>query len=330
LYSGLRDAGEEYEPRWEMKTPIRHPPGNVGFVTVDEIHYVVPSVLDTHNQNGSYVSNNAQRIANIVLVMIRFAKTSLTDSRNLYMFLTQLSTAMNASIGVWSSFCNGWVSTAGAGVLSWPMEIDISGNNALVALNLLPVNTGTTGSDKFFNMAVAEDCIKVRITPTYNTEMTGLFVKMFNLNPEKTYTVNAGASIDVTLAINGVQMLKLHSNIGRSTMNSTFNQVGLTQSNVLWVVNASENANSNSWYYNNGLGASSPFILSSIDEIQLYFTDEWNTKIVTMTDWTVILSFDFKDKEQQKSTSSLKRGRMSKQISNVAETLKNVPYNAVH
>ena len=350
LFSGFRDAGDEYEPKWVLKTPIKHPPGNVGYITLDELHYRTPSVLGDHNQNGvitqDYGGGNPQNVqAGVFDIMDQYKYSDLTNSATLYFFLTQLAAAIGCGIGVYSSILNNYVRTTIANntpnapgnvvntQCAWPLEIDITSNATAIANNAYPTtNPNYLGTDTFFNHAVSGNEIRLRLYRTNtNIRMTGNLLKMFKVSPYSSITlIGANATVDCVLANHGVNILKVHSNIGRSIMTSTASQPGLSQSNTLWVVNATSESNTLAWYTSQGIMNACPYITSTIDEINVYFTDEWNTKLTEMNNFTLMLSFDYKEKESTKSVNSLKRSRVSRPVTAMAETLRNIPYNRIN
>ena len=390
LFSGLRDSGDEFDPRWELKVPIKHPPGNVGFVTLEELHYSVPSVMDIHNQFGTFQINFGNvfedRTARLFQIYNIYKNADLTSSITIYNLLHDLQRAFNRRdhtdeivrqvavpdpnnpgndidvdaqdeygrpiydkdpnivgniqwenyVGLYSPFHRDYImysNTVGPARLRWPNPLGFSTYDGY--LTELTNNTfaqQNDSADAFIKACRDSYTIKIKVefAPTASVIMSGNLVKFFNLSPKETYTFDEDTGMHCSLATRGVNMLKVHCNIGRSVMASSLTNIGLAPSNVLWVINATEDQNQLAWYYNNGLGATLPFVTSSVDEINIYFTDEWNTKLQTITNFTALLGFDYKEKETPKPTSSLKRARVAKpSVESTAQQFKNIPYSAI-
>jgi len=336
-----------------LKNPIRVNPGSVGFLTLEALNFRVPSVLDSYNQSGIITVNAISKLNNFVSMMNRYKKCDFTSPLMVYHFLTSLKRILNLeSVSIFCPVLNRFI-VYGTPNVFWPEERDMTYNenylsnacyggtedNASQYLTEEQATNGnafnqpsfaqSSGTDLWFNKCNF-DQLRISIVPTEDIVFSGKLAKVFKLNPNKTTTWLAATAYTVEIANHGVSMLSVRCNVGRSQMSSVYNQ-GVVPSNVLTVVPCEKEQNVLMYYQNQGIGMRLPYNSTSIDELQLYFTDEWGDKITVNENehmsFTAVLAFDIMLKEQKPAVKSLKRARETPEVTKMANTLKNVPYN---
>jgi len=129
-----------------------------------------------------------------------------------------------------------------------------------------------------------------------------------NLN---NYTVSAGqnrnfpADVDgdhkvaVTLKTEGYTFLNIHTNMGRAIMQNNSDETGLIPSNVFASMPIAAEPFNSTYYSNFGTGGRIPFHTPMLEEIYIYFTDEFGDLVGTLPNYTMVITFDFLEKGEQ-------------------------------
>ena len=72
----------------------------------------------------------------------------------------------------------------------------------------------------------------------------------------------------------------------------------LTSSDIIWTIPLPSDPLKKTYYTNFSSGGKVPCTNSVIETLEIYFTDKYNYRVMGLTDWTVILAFDYMEKEK--------------------------------
>ena len=113
-----------------------------------------------------------------------------------------------------------------------------------------------------------------------------------------------------TLTTCGLKYMNINASFGRSVLASNTYSNKLVNSDILWTTPLSrEQPNQPIYYENSSLNGKIAYKQSVMELIESYFTDSNNLPVMGLTDWTLILTFDFIEDEEKPPAEISKRAR---------------------
>ena len=292
INSEYRDSGTRYAPRYTVRDNISFDFGSVGFCSLENFVFRVPSVMASHNRSGTCAYNGVDCTTAVFAAMSNFANCDMSGYY-LYYFVKALMTAMTCTIYYLEPTTTNWLSFG-----------DIN------ATELLDNSSSTT---KLYYKAIdSSNKIRLRIYPgTYALVMGGTWVKIFNLIPSSSisYTIAAGGYLEVTLMTEGITLVNVHANFGKCQLISKYNSYGFAASDILCSVPLYLGQNEIEQYVGPGLGSEIPYLNNSLSEIELYLSDEWFTVLTDLEPYHLTLVFSHQNKIQPSERNTTKRAR---------------------
>ena len=135
--------------------------------------------------------------------------------------------------------------------------------------------------------------------------MRGPWVRCLNLSPTTLHT----PPVECTVQIYGIPYINVNASFGRTVLAST-SENKLVNSDILWTIPLSrETPGMYTYYTNYALGGKISYNQSILEQIEIYFTDPQNNSVSGLTDWTLILTFDFVEREERSTAMTSKRAR---------------------
>ena len=164
--------------------------------------------------------------------------------------------------------------------------------------------------------------VVVADTYPYTTEfrLAGKWVKILGYNPFKYSDVDTPGKylsvtnqkpLQFTLQTEGYDMLYIHSNFGKSVSaaSSALDNNYITPTNILWPVQIISNPLQKTYFVNYNTAGKVTYFMPILEEIEIYFTDEWGDRIVDYIDFQLVLTFDFAPPEPLPEPNTIKRAR---------------------
>jgi len=150
--------------------------------------------------------------------------------------------------------------------------------------------------------------------------LAGKWLKLFGHSPgQYTDTKTDGKYLNVTaekpltcrLQVEGYNMLYLHSNFGKSVSaaSSTLDHNYIVPTNILWPIQIVSNPYQKTYFVNYNTAGKVSYFMPIMEEIEVYFTDEWGDRITDYIDFQMVLTFDFAPPEPLPEPNTIKRAR---------------------
>jgi len=292
INSEYRDSGTRSAPRYTVRDNISFDFGSVGYCSLENFVFRVPSVLASHNQSGTCTYNGVSCSAAVFAVMAKYVNCDLSGFY-LYYFCKDLITAWTADIKWYDPTVDTWYSFGTS-----PAAADMMSNSS-------------DASKLYYKAIDSSSKIRLRIYPTNNLVISGTWVKIFNLIPSLsiTYTITGGGYLEVTLMTEGITLLNVHANFGKCQLTSKYNSYGFMASDILCSVPIYLGQNEIEQYTSPGIGSEIPYLNNSLSEIELYLSDEWFTVLTDLEPYHMTLVFSHQDKIQPSERNTTKRAR---------------------
>ena len=115
----------------------------------------------------------------------------------------------------------------------------------------------------------------------------------------------------VQLKNDGYDMIHVHANFARSVLGpSTLDDnYAIVPTNILWSIQIISSPGEKTYFINYNTAGKVVYYFPFIEEIEIYFTDEWGDLIHDPISFQMILCFDHTEKEQLPEQPSIKRAR---------------------
>jgi hypothetical protein len=141
---------------------------------------------------------------------------------------------------------------------------------------------------------------KFTLSSTGNATYTlrGPWVACLGLNPMVSNILSSSSSLECELQVNGLKFMNLNSSIGRSVMATQTTDMRLTPSDIIWTIPLPGVPLEPCYYTNFSSGGKVPCTMAVIETLEIYFTDKYNFGVMGLTDWTVVLTFDYMEREK--------------------------------
>ena len=150
--------------------------------------------------------------------------------------------------------------------------------------------------------------------------LAGKWLKLFGINPFKyTNIYKEGKYLNVSalqplvcrLQNDGYNMLYLHSNFAKSVSaaSTDLDNNYIVPTNILWPIQIVSNPNEKTYFVNYNTAGKVSYFMPIMEEIEVYFTDEWGDRLTDYIDFQLVLTFDFAPPEPLPEPNTIKRAR---------------------
>ena len=150
--------------------------------------------------------------------------------------------------------------------------------------------------------------------------LAGKWLKLFGINPHKyTDIYKEGKYINISalqplmckLQNDGYNMLYLHSNFAKSVSaaSTDLDNNYIVPTNILWPIQIVSNPNEKTYFVNYNTAGKVSYFMPIMEEIEVYFTDEWGDRLTDYIDFQLVLTFDFAPPEPLPEPNTIKRAR---------------------
>ena len=155
---------------------------------------------------------------------------------------------------------------------------------------------------------------------TSEFRLAGKWVKILGYNPfvymdvttaGKYLSFTTTKPLQFTLQTEGYDMLYVHSNFGKSVSaaSSALDNNYIVPTNILWPIQIISNPSEKTYFVNYNTAGKVTYFMPILEEIEIYFTDEWGDRIVDYIDFQMVLTFDFAPPEPLPEPNTIKRAR---------------------
>ena len=155
---------------------------------------------------------------------------------------------------------------------------------------------------------------------TCSYRLAGKWLKLFGFNPfqytdvdesGKYLLCSASEPLTCRLQNEGYNMLYLHSNFGKSVSaaSSALDNNYIVPTNILWPIQIVSNPGQKTYFVNYNTAGKVSYFMPIMEEIEIYFTDEWGDRLTDYIDCQLVLTFDFAPPEPLPEPNTIKRAR---------------------
>ena len=167
----------------------------------------------------------------------------------------------------------------------------------------------------------AVDYTAAAINYTSEFRMAGKWLKLFGLDPAMndvsvtdkyvSFKLNTPSS-SLTLQVHGYDNINIHSAIAKSVYasNSGMRQNYVISTNILWSIQVVCEPFERTYFSNMNTAGKVSYFMPIIEDIEIYFTDDWGDMITDVFDWQIMLTFDFVLPDPFPEPDTIKRARM--------------------
>ena len=188
---------------------------------------------------------------------------------------------------------------------------------------LLSAKLKQLGQYTFTLSAVAQaDYTVALVNYTSEFRMAGKWLKLFGLDPGMndatvtnqyiSFKLNTPTTSPLTLQVHGYDNINIHSAIAKSVYasNSGLNQNYVTSTNILWSIQIVSEPFERTYFTNMNTAGKVSYFMPIMEEIEVYFTDDWGDMITDVFDWQIMLTFDFVLPDPFPEPDTIKRARL--------------------
>ena len=319
-----RSTGTVQSPSWDVQVPLQIPPHHTALCSVESFITSAPSLFDssyfTVGVNmcmkktlslATYTDcwNTADVVGGVSLQSI-FLKTATMDMTYMFNLATVLvlwvQNCPELVIGI--PALQYAVSTLQIGVNTY---VGITTNTVLTTVSEdTPTDTSAVIND-VYTLLISQPFPQIQLKTTSGDSvftLHGTWLKCLGLNASTFYTVNNTQPLTLIPRIHGYQYININANFGRSVLTSNEVQK-LVPSDVIWTVPCPQDPGQCVYFSNFLSEGKIPFNNPIMETVELYVTDEVHDPLLSMKDWTVVLTFDYLPLEPRQQALTSKRAR---------------------
>jgi hypothetical protein len=172
--------------------------------------------------------------------------------------------------------------------------------------NEIPMRLGPKRASKIrklFALDKADDLTKFQVKRTYETKKGKSKTKKAKIQRLVT---------PITLQVHGYDNLNIHSAIAKSVYasNSGMKQNYVISTNILWSIQVVCEPFERTYFSNMNTAGKVSYFMPIVEDIEIYFTDDWGDIITDVFDWQIMLTFDFVLPDPFPEPDTIKRARM--------------------
>ena len=153
-------------------------------------------------------------------------------------------------------------------------------------------------------------------TDTNSYRIAGPWIKMLMENPTLTDTSKTNQYVtfinnSFTLQVQGYDMINIHTTFAKSVLGAStaMDNLRLVPTDILWSLLITNGPNSKTYFSNMNSAGKVIYFMPIMEEIEIYFTNEWGDRIIDQLDFQMVLTFDFATPEPFPETPTTKRAR---------------------
>jgi len=193
---------------------------------------------------------------------------------------------------------------------------------APVTYTILSAKLKQMGQYTFTLSSVAQaDYTAALINYTSEFRMAGKWLKLFGLDPgmndatvtDKYVSFKQNTpSTSLTLQVHGYDNINIHSAIAKSgyASSSGMRQNYVLRTNILWSIQVVCEPFERTYFSNMNTAGKVSYFMPIIEDIEIYFTDDWGDIITDVFDWQIMPTFDFVLPDPFPEPDTIKRARM--------------------
>jgi hypothetical protein len=152
------------------------------------------------------------------------------------------------------------------------------------------------------------------VTAGHEFIMTGPWVTIFGLEPTQSYGFGHATEDrqQIKIKVNGYDLLNMHGNFCRgvhAAANHDTDNYYVVPTNILWSVLMVANPGGKVYFSNYNSSGKVVYYQPVLEEIEVYFSDEYGERITFPIDFQMVMTFDFMDKEPLPEEQTIERAR---------------------
>jgi len=316
LNSSKRSSGTINEPFFDPRAPVKLPSNHVGLCAVEGFFCETPtyfhsdyleSALNIFTQSGVNIwsafdqanSRNAESLQTTFQRCTRMDMTQASNCASFMMSLLYVVPDLEISFsGILPIEYDGVTMYCTSAFMDQPSTYFLSGVSATTYAAQLSELTSFISTMNKITFTLSS-----RNAYVYN--MRGPWLQCLGLQSNTTYHLPQ----TVTICTTNVPYLNINASFGRSVLSAN-TENKLVNSDILWTIPLSREVPGQYTYYTNfDLSGKISYKQSILEQLELYFTDPQDLPVLGMTNWTLILTFDFIEEEERSTAMTSKRAR---------------------
>lgn len=306
----MRTRGTTNQAQFDFQLPLTIPQGFTCLVNVEGFFGIAPSLFGSDYVNSSqnyFMYNDTVNLWTTQYtkdVFIRASSEKMTNNQNkasfIFNFLESLDdpllTITLPRLGFHDDITNDIGITYNS-IRAENQKFALSNLDGVTAAGITIDEDRLDFLTWYFSMVGTPEFI-ISKTGNHTYTLRGPWLMSLGLNPTKTYTISSTSPLYCEMQVNGLQFMNLNCGIGRSVMTTQTSDMRLTPSDIIWTIPLPVDPPEQVFYTNFSSGGKVPCNNSVIETLEIYFTDRYNYQIMDLSDWTVILTFDYMEKEK--------------------------------
>lgn len=342
LSSKLKTGGTSDNPKFQLKTPIQSPWNQVSMVCLESVVIQAPSVIrkglldDTKNRlsvyNGGigpydYYSNAApaggyNNSKSMKDVLWRCVDMDMTNTLNVARFLIDMVNSLFYLQILLPSLPGETdvtvISRTAAGLQpTYMVNGGVVAGGGLAAIDPAILSARLALQETISFVLCFNDVNAPPNTSNYSLRLSGPWLKIFNLSPNLVdgyYTLDRfNPTLQVQFRNHGFDMLHMHANFARAVQAASGikENYAIGPTNILWSIQILSDPGRKTYFTNFNTAGKVVYYMPTLEEIELYFSDEWGDRLDDGVEFQVVLTFDFTQKDPLPEPMNIKRARRS-------------------
>ena len=307
LSSSMKTRGTANNPAFDFQTPLVIPQGSVGLVNVEGFFGMTPSLFHSDYMNHSsnvFLKSDGTNMWTTTMMkstFLRCTTENMGNPKNIAYFLFDfLATFDDGDLFIEFPVLSYTLDDAGKLTTSPKLYSSETDGYSLSVLSNGSDSLATRIeklSQYISRLSPVTFKLRLPITHVHSYTLKGAWLQCLGLRPDTTYTFSRMNSISFELQTEGVQFINLNCGLGRNVMSTQTNDMRLTGSDILWTIPLPTSPGTRAYYTNFSSGGKIVCTTPVVETLELYFTDKYNFPVLGLADWTVILNFDYMEKE---------------------------------
>ena len=312
LNSEFRSSGTINTPYFDLVTPIKLPPRHTGLCNVEVFIANAPSLF-----HDDYLANaeNLLSFGNNNLWTTQVAGVNIEPLCDTFQRCQLMDMALVSNI---ANFLLDLVYCCPDFVITFTPVLPLSVDTVVLRCTdpAAPTFslTGEASTLRYDVYLALQELLNTLVYATFTLSsytngvyiLRGPWLQCLGVDPVPAQ----GLPLTCKLTVCGLTYMNINASFGRSVLASNTYSKKLVNSDILWTIPLSrEQPNQSIYYTNYSLNGKISYKQSVMEQIEIYFTDRRNLPVMGLTDWTLVLTFDFIEDEEKPPAETSKRAR---------------------
>jgi len=293
-----------YAPYYDMLVPVTTPHKHVAMCSVESCMLKAPSLFAerviTHSTNSISIAGFEYFTDYIAPIFALKMNKDMSNHYEIIDFFMKFTTEFEGDVTI----------TLGTGFEETQYKFTAEDNGTTYESKVYqveaddsetPIDKPTEDDDleQVFNRMLKTKFILHNESTTNDIILEGRWMKIFGLYTREgaTVTIPSNGSVQCELNTTGYDYVNIHTNFSRAVFTCSGDSFALVPADMLWSIPIITPPAEVTYYHNHSSSGKIPYSTPVLDEIGLYFTDQWGDMLYDIKDYVIVLTLDFAEKE---------------------------------